>query len=53
MKKKNYFWIVYKSSSKKDRRELLRWHFWAWTMEHCPKLYGWCDKYLPFDTLPF
>ena len=53
MKKQNYFWIVYKSLPKKEKKEFLRWHFWAWMMDHCPKLYGWCDKHLPFDALPF
>ena len=53
MKKKSCFWIVYKSLSKKDKKEFLRWHFWGWMMEYCPRLYRWCDKHLPFDTLPF
>ena len=53
MKKKNSFWIVYKSLPKKERKEFVRWHFWAWMMDHCPKLYWWCDKHLPINTLPF
>lgn len=53
MKKKNCFWIVYKSLPKKQRKEFLRWHFWAWMMEKHPKVFDWCDKFLPFNTLPF
>lgn len=30
-----------------------RWQFWAWMMDHYPRLYRWCDEHLPFDTLPF
>jgi hypothetical protein len=33
--------------------ERRRWMFWAWMMEHYPRLYHWCDKVLPFNTLPF
>jgi hypothetical protein len=51
--KKSAFWIVYKASSKKERKELLRWNFWAWMMNHFPRIYDWCEKHLPFDTLPF
>ena len=53
MKNKNYFWIVYKSLPKKEKKEFIRRHFWAWMMDHFPKLYRWCNKHLPFDTLPF
>ena len=34
-------------------RENWNWKFWGWMMDHHPRLYDWCDKYLPFDTLPF
>lgn len=50
------FWKLYRClqfTSKKERKEFLRWNFWAWMMDHFPKIYGWCDKHLPCDTLPF
>lgn len=53
MKKKSVFWIVHKSLPKKDKKEHLRWNFWAWMMDYFPKLYWWCDKHLKYDTLPF
>ena len=37
----------------KQAIEVKRWMFWAWMMTHYPRLYHWCDKHLPFDTLPF
>ena len=37
----------------KYRLETWRWKFWGWVMDHYPRLYRWCDKHLPFDTLPF
>lgn len=30
-----------------------RWKFWAWMMDRHPRLFRWCDKHLPFNTLPF
>jgi len=45
MKNKKFRWI-YKLETK-------RWQFWAWMMDHFPKLYRWCNEHLPFDTLPF
>lgn len=53
MKNKSCFWIVYKTSSKKERKELARQYFWAWMMKHLPRVYWWCDKHLKCDTLPF
>ena len=53
MKKQNYFWKLYLALPKKDRKELIREEFWYWMMKHLPKIYWWCNKYLPFDTLPF
>lgn len=53
MKKKSCFWRVYKSLPKKDKKRFLRENFWGWMMEHLPRIYKWCDKVLPFDTLPF
>ena len=44
---------LYKNTPKKNRKEFLRMHFWAWMFEKHPKAFEWCDKYLPFDTLPF
>lgn len=58
MKKKSYFWLVYRQLPRKGvgvltKKEFLREHFWGWMFYHMPRLYKWCDKYLPFDTLPF
>ena len=53
MKKQKYYWIVYKPLSKKDKVEFIRQHFWGWMMDHFPRIYRWCNKHLPFDTLPF
>ena len=47
------FWILYRNTPKKYRKRFIREHFWAWMMEHMPSMYKWCDKVLPFDTLPF
>ena len=47
------FWKLYKNTPKKDRKEFLRMHFWAWMFDHMPRLYRLCDTILPFDTLPF
>lgn len=47
------FWKLYRNTPKKYRKRFLREHFWGWMMEHMPRLYWWCDKYLPWDTLPF
>jgi hypothetical protein len=33
--------------------ELFHSNFWAWMMDNHPKIFHWCDKYLPFNTLPF
>ena len=38
---------------KSSKLEYRRWTFWARMMEKHPKLYRWCEKHLPFDTLPF
>lgn len=35
------------------RINTIRWKFWAYIMDNYPKLFWWCDKYLPIDTLPF
>lgn len=43
----------YKKELWKQEMETKRWMFWAWMMTHYPRLYRWCDKHLPFDTLPF
>ena len=53
MKNKSVFWIVHKSLPKKEKKEHLRWNFWAWMIDHMPRIYKLCDKYLPFNTLPF
>lgn len=42
-----------KKAIRKQNWETRRWKFWAWVMDHFPRLYRWCDKHLPFDTLPF
>ena len=47
------FWKLYRSTPKKNRKEFLRMHFWAWMFDKHHKLFKFCDKYLPFDTLPF
>ena len=47
------FWKLYWNTPKKYRERFLREHFWGWMMYHMPRLYRLCDKYLPFDTLPF
>ncbi len=46
-------WKLYWNTPKKNRKEFIRQHFWGWMMEHCPKIYWWCDKHLKCDTLPF
>ena len=33
--------------------EKKRMTFWAWMFTHHHKLFRWCDKHLPFNTLPF
>ena len=43
----------YKLEIWRYKLETRRWQFWGWVMDHCPRLYSWCDKHLPFDTLPF
>ena len=43
----------YKKELWKQTMETKRWMFWGWMMDHYPRLYRWCDKHLPFDTLPF
>ena len=53
MKKKSCFWMVYKSSSKKIRKEMIRQEFWWWVMQHMPRVYRLCEKHLRHDTLPF
>lgn len=43
-----------KRSAIETRRERRRRrHFWAWMMDHFPKLYNWLDLHLSRDTLPF
>lgn len=37
----------------RQRLESVRWHFWAYIMDHFPRFYAWADKHLPIDTLPF
>ena len=37
----------------KFKLSTVRWKFWAYMMEHFPKVYWICDKYLSIDTLPF
>lgn len=53
MKKKSYFWKLYRAIPKSDRKELLRQEFWYWMMKRHPKMYDFCERHLPFDTLPF
>jgi len=53
MQKKSLFWTLYWNGSKKNRKEYVRQQFWAWMMDNHPKIFDWCDKHLPFDTLPF
>ena len=36
-----------------QKLETRRWKFWGWVMDTCPRLYRWCEKHLPIDTLPF
>ena len=38
---------------RQQRRESIRWQFWAYIMDHFPRLYRWANKHLPIDTLPF
>lgn len=38
---------------KEYRKELCRQKFWGFMMTHFKRLYGWCDKHLKCDTLPF
>lgn len=47
------FWRLYRNTPKKKRKAFIREHFWAWMFDHCPRIYWWCDKHLPWDTLPF
>ena len=47
------FWKLYRNTPKNKRKEFIREHFWAWMFDHCPRIYRWCDKHLPWDTLPF
>lgn len=47
------FWKLYWLTPKRMRKEFVRQHFWGWLMNHHPKIFKWCDKHLPFDTLPF
>lgn len=47
------FWKLYWNTPKGKRKEFIRMHFWAWMMEHLPRVYWWCDKHLKCDTLPF
>lgn len=47
------FWKLYWLTPKRMRKEFVRQHFWGWLMNHHLKIYKWCDKHLPFDTLPF
>lgn len=42
-----------KSKYIKFRFSTARWEFWAYIMNHFPRVFGWCDKHLPIDTLPF
>lgn len=42
-----------KKAIQKQNLDTKRWKFWSWVMDHFPRLYRWCDKHLPFDTLPF
>lgn len=37
----------------KYKTKSCRWKFWAYMMDNHPRLFWWCDKYLPIDTLPF
>ena len=37
----------------RERKESIRWQFWAYIMDHYPRIYAWADKHLPIDTLPF
>lgn len=50
MKKQNLFC---KLLFTKCKPRFERWQFWAWVMDNHPKIFDWCDKHLPFDTLPF
>ncbi len=45
-KKKKRFHVL------RERMENVRWRFWAYIMEHYPRVYKWADKHLPFCTLP-
>ena len=48
------WWLKnWRKFDKKYRRELCRQKFWGFMMTHFKKLYGWCDKHLRCDTLPF
>ena len=47
------FWKLYKNTPKKYRKRFLREHFWGWMFDKHKKIYWWCNKHLPFDTLPF
>ena len=38
---------------KNPKLEYRRWTFWARMMDRHPRLYKWCNKHLPIDTLPF
>ena len=38
---------------RRQRRESIRWQFWAYIMDHFPRFYRWANKHLPIDTLPF
>ena len=42
-----------KNTAVPSRKEIIRMKFWAWMYEKHPKMFRWCSKYLPFDTLPF
>lgn len=37
------------------RQELegMRARFWGRMMDHHPRVFAWCNKHLPIDTLPF
>lgn len=47
------FWKLYWNANKSERKEFVRMHFWGWMMEHLPRIYKWCNKFLKCDTLPF
>ena len=43
----------HKDTAVPSRKEIRRMKFWSWMFEKHPKMYKWCNKHFPFDTLPF